>query len=363
MPQPNTASPNLMAESYSHLGPVAKLLRFLRGYSWLLIGTVLLILFVIQVISYGQAIGEWDWLLLSGTVTFLCGIGLAQQVPLKMKITLRRLVDRGTLVATIDDLIALEQRLHHTAADWAKKGAIAVALATAASFLSIYGLGNGLLTLLETIGGFIVGWCLGQMSAYGALLRLIRQENLSLRAEPEHTDGVCGFKPLGDFYGFQALVAAVPAIFLALWWVIIPIFPRDYSHWRQPYAGLLAMAIGFEVLVLVVPLVLFHQEMEQQKQHLLIESDRLSRDIVALRSQLIYTDSADQRSEIEARIVYLINRHHKIDQMTTWPIHPQTLRRFTLRNTLLLIPIFSEFVGHSQFWTILKDILTGLLNT
>ena len=352
-----------MAESFFHHGLVAKLVRFVRGHSWLLIGMVLLILFAIQVISYGQTWVEWDWLLLSGTITFLGGIGLARQVPRKMRIALHRLADRGTLVATVDDLSALEQRLHRTAADWARKGAIMVALATAASFFSIYGLSNGLLTLLEMIGGFIVGWVLGQMSAYGSLLRLIRQEHLSLRAEPEHTDGVCGFKPLGDFYGFQALVAAIPAIFLALWWVIIPIFPRDYSHWRQPYAGLLALAIGFEVLVLVVPLVLFHQEMERQKQLLLIEADRLSRDMVALRSQLVQTDSADQRRELEARLAYLIDRHHKIEQMTTWPIHPQTLRRFTLRNTLLLIPIFSEFVGHPQFWTLLRDLITGLLNT
>ena len=49
--------------------------------------------------------------------------------------------------------------------------------------------------------------------------------------------------------------------------------------------------------------------------------------------------------------------------MPTWPIHPKSLRRFTIRNTLLLIPLMSEVIGNKKFWEILEKMLQGLNNS
>jgi hypothetical protein len=346
----------------SSLGIFRQGIDLIKHHGWLLVGVGLLMLFVSQILLHGQTLPKWDWLLLSGAIAFIVGIQLARQAPRKLKMTLKRLGDRGTLVATPEQLAKLEGRIQQTARNWARKGAIVTALAILSAFLGIYGLNNALLTLLETVGGYIAGWYLGRMSAYGALAVIIKQENLTLRAEPEHTDRVCGFKPLGDFYLFQALVAAVPAIFLAVWWVIIPIFPRSYSHWRQPYLGLLALAILFEILVFAVPMVLFHREMKRQKRELLVEADRLSREIVELRSQLVRTESGSDREGIETRLAYLLERHQKIERMTTWPVHPKSFRRFAVRNTLLFIPLLSELTGSPRLWEILDQILRGLID-
>ncbi|WP_299413871.1 hypothetical protein [Acaryochloris sp. IP29b_bin.148] len=71
------------------------------------------------------------------------------------------------------------------------------------SFLSLYRLDNYKLTLLEVIGGFLAGWLLGRLTAYGRLPMILKQKNLSLKAEPEHIDQVCGWQPLEDFLKYH----------------------------------------------------------------------------------------------------------------------------------------------------------------
>ncbi|MDJ0731252.1 MAG: hypothetical protein QNJ33_14795 [Crocosphaera sp.] len=348
---------------------LSTVLKQIKNRADIVVSIGLLILFVIQIFLYGQTWPKWDWLLLSGTITFIIGIELARQVPIKLKLTLRRLIDRGILVATTKDLNTMYKCLCMKADNWGQKAGIITAFAILVAFLSIYGLGNIVLTLLETLGGYIAGWFLGRMSAYGTLLPIIikhkerkekeKNNQFSLIIEPAHTDQVCGLKPLGDFYLFQALVAVIPAVFLATWWLIIPIFPRSYADWREPYFYLLILAIIFEILVFAIPMTLFHREMEQQKQTLLIEGDQLSRQIVELRLQLIHTESETERKNLECRLTSLLERHKKIEEMPTWPIHPKSFRRFTIRNTLLLIPLISQITGNTKFWEILQKLLEG----
>jgi hypothetical protein len=112
------------------------------------------------------------------------------------------------------------------------RGAVLSAAAFLLAFLWIYGLSNLLLTFLESVGGFLAGWWLGRMASFGALPILLTKAGLQLHAEPGHVDQVCGYRPLGGFYLFQAMVAAIPAVFLAVWWLIIPVFPRSYVRRR-----------------------------------------------------------------------------------------------------------------------------------
>jgi hypothetical protein len=79
-----------------------------------LVGVGLLLLFCAQILRYGQSVQQWDWLLLSGAVTFLVGFHLAKQVPEKLDRTLERLVDRGTLPASQAKLKKLKSSVHTT---------------------------------------------------------------------------------------------------------------------------------------------------------------------------------------------------------------------------------------------------------
>ncbi len=53
--------------------------------------------------------------------------------------------------------------------------------------------------------------------------------------DPLHVDGVCGLKLVGEFYFYQAMITALPAVFRAVWWFIFPIWPRDYRRWEELY--------------------------------------------------------------------------------------------------------------------------------
>ena len=346
---------------------ISKLLNLIKNRSDLFVSIGLLIIFVIQIFLYNQTWLQWDWLLLSGTITFIIGIKLAKQVPIKLNLTLRRLMDRGILVNTTEDIDSINERLSIKANHWGHKAGIITGLAIVIAFLNSDKLSDLWLMLLQTFGGYIAGRFLGTMSVYGILLPIIlkqqkQDENhqFSLEIEPSHTDQVCGLKPLGDFYLFQALVTAIPAIFLVIWWLIIPIFPRSYDHWRESYLGLSIFAIIFELLVFAIPMILFHREMEQQKQAFLIKGDQLSREIVELRLQLIDSESETERKNIECLLNSRLERYKNIEEMPTWPIHPKSFRRFTIRNTLLLIPVVSEVTGNTKFWEILKKLLEGL---
>lgn len=228
------------------------------------------------------------------------------------------------------------------------------------AFLWIYGLSYLLLTFLESVGGFPAGWWLGRMASFGALPILLPKAGHQLHADPGHVDQVCGYRPLEDFYLIQAMVAAIPAVFLAVWWLIIPGFPRSYQHWRQPYLWLLALVLLFEILCFEVPMLLFHQQMVEQKQVLHVEVDRLSREIITVQQNLLRAASANQRQEQEIQLGLLRERHRAIKSMATWPLQATTFLRYSLRHIVLLIPLVSEFPGDPRLWRILTNVLKGL---
>ncbi len=323
-------------------------------------GVGLLLLFFAQILRYGQSIHQWDWLLLSGALTFLTGLHLAGQVPEKLDHALDRLVHRGTLMASQARITALKTLVRSTGRTWSRRGAVLSAASILLAFLWIYGLSNPLLTCLESVGGFLAGWWLGRMASYGSLPILLHGAGLQLHAEPGHVDQVCGYRPLGDFYLFQAMVSAIPAVFLAAWWLIIPVFPRSYQHWRQPYLWLLALALLFEILCFAVPMLLLHQQMTEQKQVLLLEADRLSHEIITVQQQLLQETPGNQREELEIHLSRMRERHRGIETMATWPLQATSFLRYSLRHAVLCIPLVSEFTGNPRLWSLLTEVLKGL---
>lgn len=187
------------------------------------------------------------------------------------------------------------------------------------------------------------------MACYGFLKLMLQRNQIGLKVKPGHLDGVSGLKPIGNFYFFQAMITALPAIFLFVWLLIFPFCSRyeewscsQYEDWRRPYLGLLAIAIAYEILAFVLPLWLFHEEMAKQKQALLEEADIWSYKIDEIRNQLAIAKTSEEREILKERLSVLTKRYLDIEQMFTWPVDIQTIIKFASTNATLSIPLFID---------------------
>jgi hypothetical protein len=334
--------------------------------------STLLVLFVQQVpaLYYDH---ELDILQLSGWLVLLIGLELAGRVPVILRQALQRLVTREIL-GPAKGVEALTSDLEQTGHGWtvASGWCVAVALLItsppallAASRSRSWALGPiaSDLALLIVAGAVAGGW-LGRMTGYSRLLgRTLRKEQLHLRVIPVHPDGAGGLKPIGDFYLYQSLAASLPAIFLAVWVLLISLGGANrllgsYRPYLDQYLWLLPIAMLFEILVFVLPMSSVHAVMKSQKKRtFLAEADRLSPAIAAAQADL--DNRADGAEAARQRLAQLIAQYQELETVPTWPIDSSIRRRFTWRNLGLLIPFAGYVVGHMSFWQQVSDVLKG----
>lgn len=310
--------------------------------------------------------GVWDWLLISGWCALIVGLWLAHGVPVKLKYTLERLANRGAIGVTPEQLDTFEQELEENVEKyWALGGGATVAVAILVAFAFAFP-GREILfkiplMLAEMLGGYIAGCYLARMACYGRLGSCLKSAGINVHIVAGHPDSVGGLKPIGDFYFYQAMVVGVPAIFLAIWLLLIPLphFNPLYHHWQGAYAGLLALAIGFEMFAFLVPLRSFHRDMAGQKRLLLQEADRLAPEIAEIQRKLANGEMGDEARALKETLADKTARYWAIEQLPTWPIDQQTKRLFSLNNVALFIPLIIEYTGLSKQWTEVLKILLG----
>ncbi|PZO47928.1 MAG: hypothetical protein DCF15_18455 [Phormidesmis priestleyi] len=324
---------------------ITNMAHWLRSHGSGLLIWLLVLDCLSSLITDGTDPRQWDSLFLSGVATFTIGILLAQKTPQTLTAALTRLVNRGTLLTSQNELSKVQARLELRSQVWAHRGGLVCGTALLLSFLVPFGLSKMLLMVLETLGGYVGGRYLGRMASYGTLKLFLKKEGLAIKVKPGHPDAAGGLNPLGDFYFFQAMVAAIPSAFLAIWWILIPLMPQ-YAKWRAPYLGLLAIAVAFELLAFAVPLWLFHLEMATQRIQLLKEAGGLSFRISDLQAQLTVVQDSQEREDIEAQIAQCTTRYWNIKKVPTWPLNVKTLRHFILNNFALCIPFLSQATGN-----------------
>lgn len=295
-------------------------------------------------------------MLISGCTIFIVGILISQKIPRELNAMLTRLVNRGSLIVEPDRLETFRLNLEHRAQIWEHWTGLVCAIAILVAFIMSTGLSRIRLMLSEAVGAYLAGCYLGRMMSYGLLSHTLQEPGLSLNVQPGHLDGASGLKPLGDFYFLQAMVAAFPAIHLALWWIIIPIVPK-YLWWRESYFYLLIGAIGFEILSFVIPLWLFHVEMEEQKVQLLKEADTLSSSMFDIEAQIAVSQVEQERERLKGQLSYFTKRYWDIEKMNTWPIDVKILRLFSFSNLVLSIPLISKVVGNPDVWKNMEQII------
>lgn len=364
----NDAPADSLTDGTGDARPAAALTGFRRlsqrlldqRFLWLPFAVVMAFYAARYLYAFGLRLAQWDLLLLSGFATLIFGLSVVRAIPERMRLTIKRLSDRKVLDLSPARLEAFLERLEERSLRWAMVGGPVAALAITAAFFGAFDRvslqARIPLIIIEALAGYVAGLHLGRMASYGALGPFLKQSGLSIRAWPGHIDGAAGLKPVGDFYFFQAMVAAIPAMFLAAWWVLIPLFGERYAYWRDPYLAQLAVAVALEALAFVVPLLWFHREMMKAKVNLLQQADRLSMEML---------ESTDDSGEAQAdgdklNLEQAGLKYAAIEDMPTWPVDVRTKRRFSRNNIALVLPLLGHAVGQTNLARQLSGILRGL---
>lgn len=348
-------------EEYKHIKPIKRFIDTLplcqntcQHYTVYTFWTVLMLLPILQYYENGVNFLQWDLLLITGMLTFILGLRMIAGIKDRFEYTLSRLLTRKIFIIEAGDKNQLLQHIEENAQNWARIGgllaALAMIVAFSAALLNNYLWQRALLGVAETLGAYIAGNMLGRMASYGQLAWVLEKESIVIKAKPLHVDGVAGFKPIGDFFFYQAMITAIPAVFLATWWFLFPLWPRDYSHWEQAYLALLIIAILIEILAFIIPVWSFHRIMLREKERWLEKADGLSNDI----SELQFLSESDLPSETKnsspEKIEALKKHYWLIENMTTWPVDINTKKRFRFNNLLLFIPLFGDIAKRSLDW-------------
>jgi hypothetical protein len=316
-----------------------------------------------------------DVLELSGWLVLLIGLELAGRAPAKLRMTLRRLSAREILspAERVEEMVrGLERTGSRATAISAWCVAIALLITSPAALVAAsrsqswrLGPTASSLALLIVAGAVAGGW-LGRMIGYGRLLgRALRRKELHLRLIPGHPDGAAGLKSVGDFHLYQSLTASLPAIYLGVWLLLISLLGASrllsgYRPYLDQYLWLLPLAMAFEILVFVLPMISVHKTMKSRKEaDLLPLADKLSADIVTTRFSLGEHASAEQEAASQQHLAWLTGQYQELEDVPTWPVDSAIRIRFTVRNLGLLIPFAGYIVGHAPFWQQVSDVLKG----
>lgn len=202
-------------------------IRFLNRHSWLVLAAVLLAVFIFEVVDVGVEWRKWDHMFVSGYVAIVVGIFLSLGIRRRLREAVQRLARRGVMSMPDDpEGDAFVERFEQRVLVWSHRIALVIGALILAMFLSAYWQEMSGIRISETALGTFAAYCagriIGRMIVYGFLGWTIRNEKIALTAVPGHVDGAGGFKPLGDFYFFQAMLLTIPVLFVGLWLLLIP---------------------------------------------------------------------------------------------------------------------------------------------
>jgi hypothetical protein len=310
-----------------------------------------------QLVTAGAAPDDWDYLFCSGSLVTLGGLWLARGQPERFASMLDRLANRRALRAdpelTPEAAAELRDQLDDRARRWSSRGGLLAGSAILVIWSAVGTTRDQDIRLFDelagpvvgALGGYLVGRVLGRMVSYGLLGHFLARRRVRFGVTPWHVDGAGGLKPLGDYYLYQALLVALPAVFLLVWSLLflLPDFATRYDSWRETYLALLGLAIVIEIVAFVAPMWHAHVAMKEAKRDALVVADtELARDIDAVRTQLEGDLSSDDRSAAQDRLARLTARYDAIETMTTWPIDRALRRRVTLGNAALVLGLVAQ---------------------
>jgi len=148
-------------------------------------------------------------------------------------------------------------------------------------------------------------------------------------------------RPLGEFYSRQAMVAALPAAFVALWLALLPYHKATVEAVRVLQV-LLPPFILLEVGAFLWPIWAFHRDMARQRDALTSEADKLVFRIMGTQEELNADSDPGKLKTLSDRLEVDLARFDALDHSPTGPLGRRIRRRFAVWNLVLVgVPIVS----------------------
>ena len=296
-----------------------------------------------QAVAFQSDLAACDWQKISAFALILIGIRVAARIDDLLSHALRRLYVRGVIACSEDEFGHLNSTLALRRRKWTPVSGIAIGLVIALAFARGWDwrlIDDARLALLAVeapifyAAGAYVGW----MVVQGRLARVLRTLDIRYSVQPGHPDGAAGLRPLGDFYLRQAMLAGLPAAYVALW--IVLQHPVEFS------LVLLPIFLFVEVAAFVWPMWAFHRVMARQKRSLVTQADEIARRISSAQAELRGTTDPAQVKELDAQMTLDLKLYEELEGLPTWPVSKQIRRRFALQNLILVaMPVLSLLVG------------------
>jgi hypothetical protein len=208
-----------------------------------LLWSIPLVVCLLEIGGYRLSLQDWDLLWVSALLTLVIGLELTTLTPMRLRSVLQRLLNREVLREPANATDRVENDLERAGDRWSLIGGWVVAAATLTAFLVAYTLlgpshlgdyvadifANIFSVIFPAMAGFVVGRRIGRMVGYGRLLAILNKRGAQLYVIPGHPDGAGGLEPIGAFYLHQSRIASVPAIFLAVWVLLMSVWSR---YWK-----------------------------------------------------------------------------------------------------------------------------------
>lgn len=348
------------------LNPMAWIDRILEGRAirWFLalVGLYLAYQIWLNAKFFGTQWPCWDYMLISGFAAFIGAIWLVRDINQRLDKAIERLRLNNALVVTEEGVRSLKREMSSHGRTIQVWSALLIGLLIFVSFLWVFGdlarqiwtawrqgllpqggtalVELGIFTLLSACCAALAGLFFGRLAHFGTLASVLSTDAAGLNIAPGHFDGAAGLKPIGDFYLYQAVLLAIPILWLGAWWAwIIPNY-KDvicavtgqpqflFREWQGPFFIMWLVVLVYFHLGFVRPFLILHRRIRTTRLALdSTEAKRLEEDIYRLQEHAVATDSTT-RARLSDDIERLSRRLWSIRNMWDWPMDRLSLAKF-----------------------------------
>lgn len=193
---------------------------------------------------------------------------------------------------------------------------------------------------LGVFSGLVAGAFFGRLVTYGSAAAVLASPDTELNIRPGHFDGANGFKPVGDFYLYQAVLTAIPLLWLSGWALALPWYHRAQCYalpidpaytlrvsW-QLYGQWLVIAC-FTYIGFVRPVLELRSRLKRARAELLAKRvPEIESEIARLKHALAETPDENRRAAIEVTINDLARERWSIGNMRCWPMDKATFNKY-----------------------------------
>lgn len=311
----------------------------------------------------GASVRCWNWPNITITIALILALYLARQIDGRMRTALHELWLQGTIPEATDPLASLQERIleGHGRKEAACAVLIMIVMIASYAWSEAPNLPNYLTVLqspqvaasikwqvaiafggavtLGVLSGLVAGAFFGRLATHGSMATVLADPHTELNIRPGHFDAANGLKPVGDFYLYQALLTAIPLVWLAVWVLALPWYaaaPCFAEHdpsivWRMrwQFYGQWLVVASFTYVGFIRPVLTLRRRLIRTRAELLRERiPQIEAEIAHLKGNLPATTEAAQKGALETRIHDLAREHWAIRHMSCWPMDRSTFHKY-----------------------------------